>query len=45
MTAALSRRVSALPPLADLAAKAHQDYDDAYCGGEIEKSMCKVLAA
>lgn len=45
MTAALSRRVSALPPLAALATKARQDYGDAYCGGDIEKSMYKVIAA
>jgi glutathione S-transferase len=45
MTAALSRRVSALPPLAKLAAKAQQDYEDAYCGGQIEASLRKVLNA
>jgi glutathione S-transferase len=43
MTAALTRRVSALPPLAKLAAKARQDYGDAYCGGQIEASLRKVL--
>ena len=43
MTAALSRRVSALPPLAALAAKAREDYGDAWCGGEIEASLRKVL--
>ena len=32
-TAALTRRVAALPPLAKLAAKAKQDYGEAYCGG------------
>src|ERR1700678_3165677 len=31
-TAALSRRVSSLPPLAELAAKAQREYGDAYCG-------------
>src|SRR5690242_12494910 len=36
MTAALTRRVAALPPLARLAAKAREDYGDAYCGGQIE---------
>jgi glutathione S-transferase len=45
MTAALSRRVSDLPPLAKLATKARQDYGDAYCGGRIEASLRKVLGA
>ena len=45
MTAALSRRVYDLPPLAKLAAKARQDYGDAYCGGQIEASLRKVLNA
>jgi len=45
MTAALSRRVSDLPPLARLAAKAQEDYGDAYCGGRIEASLRKVLGA
>ena len=45
MTAGLSRRVSALPPLAKLAAKARKDYGDAYCGGQIEESLRKVLGA
>lgn len=45
MTAALARRVSALPPLAQLAIKARQDYGNAYCGGDIEKSMIKVMTA
>ena len=44
MTAALATRVSALPPLAKLAAKAKEDYGDAYCGGQIEASLRKVLA-
>lgn len=43
MTAALTRRVAALPPLARLAQKARDDYDDAYCGGRIEASLRKVL--
>lgn len=43
MTAALSRRVSALPPLARLAKKARKDYGDAYAGGQIGASMAKVL--
>jgi len=45
VTAALSRRVSDLPPLAKLAAKAEQDYGDAYCGGQIEASLRKTLGA
>ena len=45
MTAALSRRVSDLPPLARLAAKARHDYGDAYCGGKIGASLKKVLSA
>lgn len=44
-TAALTRRVAALPPLAKLAAKAREDYGDAYCGGRIEASLRKVLGA
>jgi len=43
MTAALTRRVAALPPLVELAAKAKADYGDAYCGGRIEASLRKVL--
>jgi glutathione S-transferase len=45
MTAALSRRVSDLPPLVKLAAKARQEYGDSYCGGKIEASLRKVLNA
>lgn len=45
LTAALSQRIAALPPLADLAAKAREDYGDSYCGGKIEVSLRKVLAA
>ena len=44
-TATLTRRVSNLPSLAKLAARARQDYGDAYCGGEIEASLRKVLDA
>ncbi|HTK35303.1 MAG TPA: glutathione S-transferase [Caulobacteraceae bacterium] len=43
MTAALTRRVAALPPLAKLAARARRDYGDAYCGGQIEASLRKVV--
>ena len=45
MTAALSRRISALSPLAELAARVRRDYGDAYAGGQIGQSMCKVLGA
>ncbi|HYP62301.1 MAG TPA: glutathione S-transferase [Acidocella sp.] len=43
MTAALTRRVAALPAQAKLAAKAKRDYGDSYCGGQIEASLRKVL--
>jgi glutathione S-transferase len=42
-TAALTRRVADLPPLVKLAAKARRDYGEAYCGGQIEASLRKVL--
>lgn len=45
MTADLSRRVGSLPPLARLSAKAFEDYGQAYCGGQIEASLRKVLGA
>ena len=45
MTAALTRRVAELPPLAELAAKARRDYGDSYCGGQIEASLRSVLGA
>jgi glutathione S-transferase len=45
MTAALTERIAALPPLAALATKAREDYGDAWCGGQIEKSLRKVLDA
>jgi glutathione S-transferase len=44
-TAALARRVSALPSLAKLAEKARRDYGDSYCGGKIEASLRNVLGA
>ena len=44
VTTALVRRVASLPPLAELAIRARKDYGDAYCGGEIEASLRKVLA-
>jgi glutathione S-transferase len=45
LTAALTARVNALPPLAELAAKTRQAYGEAYCGGQIEASLRKVLGA
>ncbi|MCS0504259.1 glutathione S-transferase [Ancylobacter mangrovi] len=45
MTAALTRRVAEVPALAELAARARKDYGDAYCGGQIEASLRKVLHA
>ncbi len=42
-TAALVRRVAALPPLKALAAKAREDYGDTWSGGQIEASLRKVL--
>ncbi|MBU1383937.1 MAG: glutathione S-transferase [Alphaproteobacteria bacterium] len=45
MTAALSRRVAALPPLAELAKQAREDYGETWSGGKIEASLRKVLGA
>jgi glutathione S-transferase len=45
LTAALSRRVAALPPLAALAARAKEDYGEVWSGGKIEASLRKVLDA
>lgn len=45
MTAALAARVAALPPLAQLAARARTEYGEAYCGGQIEASLRKTLGA
>lgn len=42
-TLALARRISALPPLADLNDRARRDYGDAYAGGQIGKSMARIL--
>ncbi|MDB5820259.1 MAG: hypothetical protein JWQ11_3899 [Rhizobacter sp.] len=44
-TAALVKRMAATPALARLAADSRMDYGNAYCGGEIEKSLRKVLKA
>jgi glutathione S-transferase len=43
MTAALSRRMAGLSPLAELAAKARRDYGAVYCGGQIEASLRTAL--
>ena len=43
MTADLTRRIADLPPMARLAAKAREDYGEAYCGGQIEASLRKVF--
>jgi glutathione S-transferase len=45
LTAALTRRIAALPPLAALAAKAWDDYGDGWCRGQIEISLRRVLDA
>jgi glutathione S-transferase len=45
LTASLTRRVADLAPLTKLAAKTRKTYGDAYCGGEIEASLRKVLSA
>ncbi len=45
MTVALTERIAALPPLAALAANAREGYGDTWCGGQIEKSLRKVLKA
>lgn len=42
--AALVKRVAALPPLRALAAEARRDYDDAWCGGQIEASLRESLS-
>jgi glutathione S-transferase len=43
MTAALTRRISALPPLVELAETAGQNYGQTYAGGQIGASMAKIL--
>lgn len=45
MTSALARRIASLPQLADLAARAQEEYGEVYCGGEIEASLRRVLEA
>lgn len=45
MTAALSRRISALPPLAALTQQAKADYGETWSGGRIEASLRRVLKA
>lgn len=41
--AGLARRLYAQPSLANLAAVSRERFGDAYCGGEIEKSMRRVI--
>ena len=41
-TAGLTRRMQRIPALADLSKAAFEKYGDAYCGGEIEKSLRSV---
>lgn len=43
LTAVLSRRIAALPPLAELAARARADYGETWSGGRIEASLRRVL--
>jgi len=43
LTAGLVQRMQANPALAALSAKARKDYGESYCGGEIEKSLRKVV--
>lgn len=45
MTAGLSRRVAALPPLAALAEQAKANYGETWSGGQIEASLRHVLKA
>jgi glutathione S-transferase len=45
MTAALVGRLNATPAMAELAAWTEERFGDAYCGGQIEASLRKVLAA
>jgi glutathione S-transferase len=45
MTLALTRRIAELPQMAKLAETAREKYGDAYCGGQIEASLRKVLEA
>ena len=44
-TAALTRRLQALPALAELARTSRERYGDSYCGGQIEASLRQVLDA
>jgi len=43
-TAALTQRMQAIPALAELSERSFREYGQAYCGGEIEKSLRRVLA-
>ena len=40
--AGLSRRLAATPALANLAAVSREQFGDAYCGGQIERSLRRV---
>ncbi|MEP9355272.1 glutathione S-transferase [Xanthobacter sp. KR7-65] len=42
-TAALTRRMQKIPALAKLRDKTFEQYGDAYCGGQIEKSLRQVI--
>jgi glutathione S-transferase len=42
-TAGLTERLSRLPSLSNLRARSAEEFGDAYCGGEIEKSMRQVI--
>ncbi len=42
-TAALAKRVNAEPSMVNLAAVTRERFGDSYCGGEIEKSMKRVI--
>ena len=41
--AGLTRRLAAEPALANLAAVSREQFGDGYCGGEIEKSLRRVI--
>ncbi|HET6251300.1 MAG TPA: glutathione S-transferase [Tepidisphaeraceae bacterium] len=43
LTAGLAQRLAQLPPLKKLSKKARHDYGDAWCGGQIEETLRKVL--
>jgi glutathione S-transferase len=45
MTMALTRRIVEMPQMPGSPQKAGEKYGDVYCGGEIEASLRKALAA